>query len=100
MLKEARVVRGKAVASLFLTIHHHELTKKVGLTANKTTAAIATLNVKSDPDRYKEIAMGKVNSQRYSQNAITKIMQLVDEKGTDQIWAKCRAAPLALGIAA
>ena len=84
----------------FYNLGHHELAKKVGLTTNKTTAAIAILNLKSDPDCYKEVAIGKVKYQRYSQNAITKIKQLVDEKGTDQIWVEYQAARRSVGVSA
>jgi len=84
----------------FYNLGHHELAKKVGLTTAKTTAAIAILNVKSDPNCFKEIAVGKTKHQRYSQNAITKIVQLVEEKGTVQIWAEYQAARRALGASA
>jgi hypothetical protein len=86
------VVALKRVDELgFYNLGHNELAKKVGLTTNKTTAAIAVLKIKTDPDCYKEITIGKVKYQRYSQNAISKIQALVTERGADQIWADYRA---------
>jgi hypothetical protein len=95
------VVAIKRVNELgFYNLGHHDLAKKVGLTTNKTTAAIALLGLKSDPNCFKEIAIGKVKYQRYSQGAITKIKNLIDEKGADQVWSDYRAARRTLGASA
>ena len=75
----------------FYSLGHNDLAKKVGLTTNKTTAAIRVLGIKDDPDCYKEVAIGKVRYQRYSQNAIHRINDLLAEKSADEIWAEYRA---------
>jgi hypothetical protein len=74
-----------------INLGHNELTQKVGLTTNKTTAAIRVLGIKDDSDSYKEVAIGKVKYQRYSQNAIRRIKDLLKDKTTDEIWAEYRA---------
>jgi hypothetical protein len=97
----AGVIAERKVNELsFYNLGRNDLAKKVGLTTAKTTAAIAILKVKSDPNCFKENAVGKTKHQRYSQNAITKIMQLVEEKGTVQIWAEYQAARRALRVSA
>lgn len=75
----------------FYNLGHDDLAGKMGLNRSKTTAAIAVLGLKSDPDSYKEVVLGKVKYQRYSQKAIERIMQLIEERGTDQVWAEYRA---------
>ncbi|WP_404351765.1 hypothetical protein LG324_03365 [Phycicoccus jejuensis] len=74
----------------FYNLGHNDLAKKVGLTPNKTSAAIRLLNLKSDPDCYKEFKIGAVRHQRYSQNAIGRIRALLAEKGVDAIWQEYR----------
>jgi hypothetical protein len=88
----AGVIAIKRVDELgFYNLGHNELTKKVGLTTNKTTAAIRILGIKDDPDCYKEVAIGKVTYQRYSQNAIQRIKDLLSDRTPDEIWAEYRA---------
>lgn len=87
------VVAIKRVDELgFYNLNHLELAKKIGLTTSKTTAAVATLSLKDDPECFKDFVFGKVRHARYSQNAIFRIQQLVDEKGADRIWADYRAS--------
>lgn len=74
----------------FYNLGHNELAKKVGLTPNKTSAAIRLLDLKSDSDCYKEFKIGAVRHQRYSQNAIGRIRDLLAEKGPDGIWQEYR----------
>lgn len=88
----AGVVALKRVDELgFYNLGHNELSKKVGLTTNKTTAAIRILGIKDDPDSHKEIVIGKMKYQRYSQNAIQRIRSLLAEKSPADIWADYRA---------
>lgn len=83
----AGVVALKRVDELgFYNLGHNEIAKKVGLTPNKTTAAIRVLKLKKDPDCYREVAIGKVKYQRYSQNAVLKIKSLLAERTADQVW--------------
>lgn len=70
----AGVIALKRVDELgFYNLGHNDVAKKVGLTPNKTTAAIRVLGIKDDPDCYREVAIGKVKYQRYSQNTIQRI---------------------------
>ena len=88
----AGVVAVKRVDELgFYNLGHRELAKKVGLTTNKTTAAIKVLGLKEEPDSYKEFRFGAVRHQRYSQTAITRINDLLKEKSLDQIWGEYRS---------
>lgn len=88
----AGVVALKRVDELgFYNLGHNDLAKKVSLTTNKTTAAIRVLGIKDDPECYKEIAIGKVKYQRYSQNAIHRINDLLAERSADDVWAEYRA---------
>lgn len=75
----------------FYNLGHADLAKKVGLNHSKMTAAITVAGLKSDPDCYKEVAVGKARYQRYSQKAIERVQQLVEEKGVGQIWAEYKA---------
>ncbi len=74
----------------FYNLGHKDLGMKVGLNHNKTTAAIQVLNLKSDPDSYKEFKIGAIRHQRYSQNAITRIKSLLEGKTADDIWREYR----------
>lgn len=85
------VVAIKRVDELgYYNLGHHDLAEKVGLTTNKTTAAIALLGLKSDSTCFKEFVIGKVKYQRYSQEAITKIKALIADKGDERIWLEYR----------
>lgn len=89
---DASVVAVRRVNELgFYSLSHHELAKKVGLTTNKTTAAIRVLDLKSDPDCYKEFRIGASRHQRYSPRAIERIRDLLRTRSADDIWAEYRA---------
>lgn len=88
----AGVVAVKRVDELgFYNLGHRDLSKKVGLTTNKTTAAIRLLGLKDDEDCYKEFKIGAVRHQRYSQIATKRIQSLLQEKTPDEIWQEYRA---------
>lgn len=88
----AGVIALKRVDELgFYNLGHNELSKKVGLTTSKTTAAIEILGLKGDPDCHKEVVVGKSKYQRYSQNAIQRIKTLLGQKTADDVWAEYRA---------
>ena len=74
----------------FYNLGHRDLALKVGLTTNKTTAAIALLRLKADPDCFKVFMIGATRHQRYSQHAVERIQQLLTEKSPDQIWSEYR----------
>ena len=94
------VVAIKRVDELgYYNLGHHDLSRNVGLTTNKTTAAIALLGLKSDPRFYKEITIGKSKYQRYSQEAIKEIKQLLAKKDAEQIWSEYRDQHRGVNIA-
>lgn len=76
----------------FYNLGHRELSAKVGLTTNKTTAAICILDLKSDSDCYKSFKIGASAHQRYSQNAVTRIRDLLAGKSAEEIWETYRAS--------
>lgn len=75
----------------FYNLSHRDLARKLNITPNKTTAAIAVLNLKDDLDCSKAFKIGRTVFQRYSQKAIERIQALVDERGLDAVWAQYRA---------
>jgi len=74
----------------FYNLGRDDLARKVALTTNKTSAAIRLLELKSDADCYKEFKIGAVRHQRYSQQAITRIKALLQEKSPEEIWREYR----------
>ncbi|MCU1570420.1 MAG: hypothetical protein JWR33_1161 [Naasia sp.] len=71
---------------------HGHVVSKVGLTPNKTTAAINLLGIKNDPDCSKSVRLGKSQFQRYSRKAVERIRALVEDIGPDEIWLRHKAA--------
>ncbi len=89
---DAGVVAIKRVDELgFYSLGHRELATKVGLTTNKTTAAIRVLNLKEDPDCFKEFKIGGMLHQRYSPNAVKRIKELLAERAIEDVWQEYRA---------
>lgn len=74
----------------FYNLGHRELSKKLNLTQNKTTAAIQVLDLKNDPDCYKTFKIGAMHHQRYSQNAVAKIQHLLESRSPDDVWQQYR----------
>lgn len=74
----------------FYNLGRDDLAKKVGLTTNKTSAAIRILGLKEDPDCYKEFKIGAVRHQRYSQEAISRVKALLEAKSPDEVWVEYR----------
>jgi Domain of unknown function (DUF3644) len=88
----ASVVAVKRVNELdFYNLGHHKLAEHVGLSPNKTTAAIWCLNIQSDPDCFRELVIGKSRFKRYSQKAIDRIKEILAHESIDQIWEKYKA---------
>lgn len=87
----AGVVAVKRVDELgFYNLGHRELADKVGLTTNKTTAAIAVLKLKHDPDCFKAFKIGASKHQRYSQRAIDRIKELLADRTPEEVWREYR----------
>ena len=83
----AHVVALKRVNELdYYNLGRDQLAKKVGLTGPKTSAVIYHLNIKDDPESYKKITIGKTHYDRYSQKAIGKIKNAIQETPMDEIW--------------
>lgn len=89
----AGVVAVKRVDELgFYNLGHRELATKIGLTANKTTAAIFVLKLKEDVECFKAFKIGATRHQRYSQHAVAKITALLQIKSAEQIWEEYRSS--------
>jgi len=85
----ASVVGVKRVSELdFYNLGHHKLAEHVGLSTNKTTAAIWHLDLQSDPDCSTVLVIGKAKFKRYSQKAIDRIKEAIAKEPIDQIWEK------------
>ncbi len=86
----ATIVGVKRVSELgFYNLGRDQLAKKIGLSGPKTTAIIRYLGIQSDPDCFKEFAIGRSKHQRYSQKAITKIGDILKNcsaKDIEDIW--------------
>ena len=74
----------------FYNLSHRDLSRHVGLTTSKTTAAIQVLDLKTDPECFKEFTFGKTRHPRYSQKAIGRIKELLTRMTAEQIWAEYR----------
>ena len=83
----ASVVAVKRVDDLgFYNLGATELAAKVGLTMNKVVAAVRVLKIDQDPNCFKQFSVGKTKFKRYSQQAIPKIKEGVQKRGSDKIW--------------
>jgi hypothetical protein len=83
----AAIVAVKRVEELgFYNLGRDQLADKVGLTGPKTTAMIRFLKLKSDPESYKEITIGKSKFDRYSQKAISTIREALTQHTISEIW--------------
>jgi hypothetical protein len=83
----AAIIAIKRVNELdFYNLGRDQLAKKLGLTGPKTTAAIKYFSIKGDPECFKHVRVGKVQFDRYSQNAITKIKEGLKSKSIEEIW--------------
>ena len=67
------------------------LAKKVGLTIPKSRAVVDHLNLRDDPECFKEIAIGGITHPRYSPKAIKRIQQALERESIDDIWKAYRA---------
>lgn len=83
----AGVVAIKRVDELgFYNLSLTQLANKVGLTGPKTLALIRHLNLQTDQECYKQIAIGKAKFNRYSQKAIDRIKKELPVISMDKIW--------------
>ena len=83
----ASVIAVKKVNELsFYNLGHKELAEHVGITSWQLTAIKKYMTLNKRPDCYKEIIIGKSRFNRYSQNAISAIKNLLEEKPIEHIW--------------
>ncbi len=83
----ATVVAVKRVDELgFYSLGRDQLAEKVGLTGPKTTAVIWKINLKTDPHCYKKITVGNTKFDRYSENAILRIKETIEQTAMEEIW--------------
>lgn len=72
------------------SLRHSDLRKKLDLTPNMTTALISVLEIKSDPELFKEIRIGKSRFPSYSPKALEILRQAKEDQNLDDIWQKYR----------
>ncbi|MBN2465420.1 hypothetical protein JXD38_07330 [candidate division WOR-3 bacterium] len=90
----ASVIAVRRVDELgFYCMGHNQLAAKVGLSPNRLTAFIWSLDLKSDPDAHKEIAIGKSRFHRYSARAVERIKVALQEATPDEVWQEYRGRP-------
>lgn len=83
----ASVVAVKRVDELsYYSLSRDQLAEKVGLTGPKATAVIRYLDLKSDPECFKQVVVGKVRFDRYSKKAISKVKRCLEDISIDEIW--------------
>lgn len=83
----ASVVAVKRVDDLgFYSLGRDDLAKKVGLSGPKTTAVVRFLDIQKDAECYKQVVVGKARFDRYSQKAITAILEALKKVSIDEIW--------------
>lgn len=88
---DTSVVAVKRVDELgYYNLGHKELAKAVGLTQIKATAVVRYLNLQQDPDCYKQVSIGRSKFNRYSQKAIVRIREALEETGVDEMWRAYR----------
>lgn len=87
----AAVVAIKRVSELdFYNLGRDQLAKKLNHTGPKITAAIQVFNVKNDPECFKQIKVGNVLFDRYSQKAIEKLKVELEKKPIETVWSEYR----------
>ena len=83
----AMIIATKRVNELdFYNLGATQVGEKVGLSTNKVVAVVEYLNVRSNPDYYRELKIGRSLHKRYSQKVIPKIRNVVSDEGIDKIW--------------
>lgn len=83
----AAVVAVKRVNELgFYSLGLRELAKKVDLSQPKALAFIRAIKLQQDPDCFKEIMVGTQRFKRYSQNAVTRLLDAKQSQNPDEVW--------------
>lgn len=85
----ASIVAVKRVDELgFYNLGATQLATNLGLTTPKALAIVDHLEMRKNPEYYKEIRIGKSVFKRYSQKAVDGIKVALQNESVDQIWAK------------
>jgi hypothetical protein len=74
----------------YYSLGHTDLAKHVGLTGNKTTAAIWFCDLQNDPEYFKLVTIGHSKFKRYSPKALQAIETELNKTGIDKIWRSYR----------
>jgi hypothetical protein len=83
----AAVVAIKRVNELdFYSLGRDQLAKKLNHSGPKISAAIQVFKIKDDPESFKQIKVGKVTFDRYSQKAIEKLKLALEKKPIEEVW--------------
>lgn len=75
----------------FYSMNTKQLADNVGLTMPKAVAVIRGLNLKADPESYKEFVLGKSRFSQYSQKAITRIQDALRDTPVEEFWVNYRS---------
>ena len=83
----ASVVAIKRVNELdYYSLGRDPLAEKVGLSGPRTTALIKHLKLQENSDYFKQITIGRVKFNRYSQKAITRLQDALASVDMDEVW--------------
>lgn len=87
----AGVVAVKRVNELdFYNLGHNQLAEKVGLTTRKLSAVIWYAEIRGNPKYHKQIKVRSAKYECYSQEAIKKVKEILEENSIEDIWKKYR----------
>ena len=89
----APVVAVKRVNELdYYNLGAKQLADNVGLTIPRVLAVVDDRTLRSQPDCYREIRIGKAVYKRYSQKAIREIRKALESEPIERIWSRQKAA--------
>ena len=72
----------------FYSLGALKLAEKLNLTMPKVVAVVDCIGIRSRPDCYKEIKIGKATFKRYSEKALQTITEALQKESAEDIWAK------------
>ncbi len=70
----------------FYNLGAKQVGENLGLSTNKVVAVVEYLGIRSNPDYYKEIRIGRSLHKRYSQKVLPVIHNSVNDEGMNKIW--------------
>ncbi|HEX8876239.1 MAG TPA: DUF3644 domain-containing protein [Phycisphaerales bacterium] len=86
----AAVVAIKRVNELeFYSLGRDQVAAKIGLSGPRTTALIRYTGIKGDSECFKRIQLGSAFFDRYSQKAITRLLEEKRRVDMAEVWARC-----------